>query len=391
VKIKPATEPEHRSMPYFPPPHPAWERLQPAAAGLDTAALAAAAGYAAEHETPWSRDLARMIASDFGEEPPWNEALGPVRPRGGPNGLVLRAGRIVAEWGDTTQVDMTFSVAKSYLSILAGIVVDRGMIPDIDEPVRRLVDDGGFDPPHNDRITWRHLLQQTSEWEGELWGKPDLIDRHRSVAGRPATGKKGTNRDLQAPGSFWEYNDVRVNRLALALLRLWRRPLPQVFRELVMEPIGASADWQWHGYRNSYVEIDGERMQSVSGGSHWGGGVFIHAADQARIGLMLLRGGIWGEHRILSADWIARMREPCPLYKRYGLLWWLNTGRELYPSASEASYFASGAGGNLTWIDPDNDIVAVLRWIDPAARDGFIRLIMAALNRRPRGKALRRR
>jgi CubicO group peptidase (beta-lactamase class C family) len=373
-------------MSYVPPLYPAWERCEPAAAGLDAEAIAAACRYAAEHETPWRRDLAYMVATDFDEEPPWNETLGLVRPRGGPNGLVVRQGRVVGEWGDTTQVDMTFSVAKSYLSILAGLAFDRGMIRDLNEPVRRTPnvnwgDDGGFEPPHNDAITWHHLLQQTSEWEGELWGKPDLIDRHRSVGGRPATGRKGTFRELQAPGTFWEYNDVRVNRLALALLRLWRRPLPQVFRELVMQPIGASTDWEWLGYRNSYVEIEGARVQSVSGGSHWGGGVFIHAQDQARIGLMLLRGGVWADRRILSEEWIRRMREPCAIYPQYGYLWWLNTGRVLYPSAPETSYFASGAGGNITWIDPEHDIVAVMRWIAPAARDEFIRLVMQAVAR----------
>src|SRR5690349_7168949 len=103
-------------MSYFPSTHPAWESAQPGAVGLDDAAIAAAARHAAERETPWSRDLRQMVESDFGEEPPWNEPLGPTRPRGGPNGLVLREGRIVAEWGDTGQVDMTFSVAKSYLS-----------------------------------------------------------------------------------------------------------------------------------------------------------------------------------------------------------------------------------------------------------------------------------
>jgi CubicO group peptidase (beta-lactamase class C family) len=365
---------------YFPPSHPvSWEHADPAVAGLDPSALAAAARFAAERETPWGRDLAHIVETDFGEKPPWNEALGPVRPRGGPNGLVLRRGQIVAEWGDTGQIDQTFSVAKSYLSILAGLASDRGLIRDLDEPVRRTVDDGGFEPPHNHRITWRHLLQQTSEWEGELWGKPDLIDRNRSVGGRPTLGPKGTHRDLQVPGTFWEYNDVRVNRLALALLRLWRRPLPAVFRALVMDPIGASPDWQWHGYRNSYVEIDGERVQSVSGGSHWGGGVFIHARDQARIGLLLLRGGMWEGKRILSEAWIERMREPCTLYPQYGCLWWLNTNQGLYPSGSPASYFASGAGGNLTWIDPANDIVAVMRWIDPAARDGLMQRVMAAI------------
>ena len=362
-------------MSYFPAAHPAdW-----AADRGSSPLFAVAARHAAEHETPWGRDLLRMIETDFGEAPPWNEALGPIPPRGGPKGLVLRGGRIVAEWGDTTRVDATFSVAKSYLSILAGLAWDRGLLRDLDEPVRRTVDDGGFEPPHNGRITWRHLLQQTSEWEGELWGKPDLIDRNRSIAGRPAAAPKGTHRDLQEPGTFWEYNDVRVNRLALSLLRLWRRPLPEVFREFVMGPIGASTDWEWHGYRNSWVEIDGRRVQSVSGGSHWGGGMFIHARDQARIGLMLLRGGVWEGRRILSEDWIARMREPCPVFPGYGSLWWLNTGRAFSSNASEQSYFAVGAGGNMTWIDPGNDIVAVVRWIDPAARDGFIGLTMRAL------------
>jgi CubicO group peptidase (beta-lactamase class C family) len=147
-----------------------------------------------------------------------------------------------------------------------------------------------------------------------------------------------------------------------------------------MDPIGASPEWEWHGYRNSYVEIDGRRVQSVSGGGHWGGGVFISARDQARIGLMLLRRGVWGGRRILSEAWIERMLEPCPLYPNYGYLWWLNTGRALYPNASAQSYYARGAGGNLTWIDPENDVVAVLRWTDPAAMDGFMKLTMAAVS-----------
>jgi len=362
-------------MNYLPPAHPGvWERAD--------AELGAAVRFAAESETPWGRDLAAVTPRQFGEEPPWNEMIGLMRPRGGPNGLVLQGGRIAAEWGDTGQIDVTFSVAKSYLSILAGLAWDRGMLPDLDEPVCRTVDDGGFEPPHNDSITWHHLLQQTSEWEGTLWDKPDLIDRNRVAGGGPpGTAKKGTHRDLRAPGGFWEYNDVRVNRLSLALLRLWRRPLPEVFRELVMVPIGASPDWEWHGYRNSFVEIDGQRVQSVAGGSHWGGGVFIHARDQARIGLMVLRGGIWGTRRILSHEWIARCRVPCALNPSYGYLWWLNTGRAKYPAAPESSYCALGAGGNLTWIDPEHDVVAVLRWTDPAATNRFMQLVIEVVGR----------
>jgi CubicO group peptidase (beta-lactamase class C family) len=360
-------------MSYVPPAAPAaWQEK-------NSNRFAEAANHAAEHETPWGRDLAVEIPRQFDEEPPFNEVLGPVQPRGGPNGLILRGGQIVAEWGNALQIDQTFSVAKSYLSILAGLAFDRGMIRDVHEPVCRAVDDGGFEGPHNGKITWHHLLQQTSEWEGTLWDKPDLIDRNRRVAGQPGTAKKGTHRDLAEPGGYWEYNDVRVNRLSLALLRLWGRPLPDVFRELVMDPIGASRDWRWRGYRNSTVTVDGQAIESVAGGSHWGGGVFIHARDQARIGLLMQRGGMWGGKRILSEDWVARCLVPCSIQPIYGYLWWLNTERRRYPSAPAGSYYASGAGGNLTWIDPDHDLVAVLRWCDPAAMDRFMGLVMAAL------------
>jgi CubicO group peptidase (beta-lactamase class C family) len=359
-------------MSYVPPAAPAtWQEKT-------SSGFAAAARHAAEHETPWGRDLAAEIPRQFDEAPPWNAVLGPVQPRGGPNGLILRGGQIVAEWGNTLQIDQTFSVAKSYLSILAGLAFDRGLIRDVHEPVCRTVDDGGFEGPHNGKITWHYLLQQTSEWEGTLWDKPDLIDRNRRVAGQPGTAKKGTHRDLVEPGGYWEYNDVRVNRLSLALLRLWRRPLPDVFRELVMEPLGASRDWRWRGYRNSTVTVDGQAIESVAGGSHWGGGVFIHARDQARIGLLMQRGGMWGGKRILSEDWVARCRVPCSIQPIYGYLWWLNTNGGRYPSAPHNGFYASGAGGNMTWVDPERDLAAVLRWTAPAATNEFLRLVTAA-------------
>jgi CubicO group peptidase (beta-lactamase class C family) len=99
---------------------------------------------------------------------------------------------------------MTFSIAKSYLSILAGIAYDCGLIPDPDEPINRRVVDDAFAAPHNRAITWSHLLQQTSEWEGTLWDKPDIVDRNRdlSTEGGPLA-KKGVPRPLQAPGTHW--------------------------------------------------------------------------------------------------------------------------------------------------------------------------------------------
>ncbi|RYJ03367.1 MAG: class C beta-lactamase-related serine hydrolase [Acetobacteraceae bacterium] len=350
----------------------------PLSAGRVLDAYAPAVAYALAHPSPWPRDIRAHIEAGFFEPAPDNAILGPVASRGPANGLILRHGQPVARWGDTRQVDMTFSVAKSYLAILAGLAVGDGLIPDLDAPVRALVDDGGFEGPQNAGITWRHLLTNTSEWEGSLFGKADTIDRGRNLVVE-GQGQKGLPRPLHPPGQYWEYNDVRVNRLSLALLRVFGRPLPEVFAERVMQPIGASAEWQWHGYETSWVEVGGRRVQSVSGGGHWGGGVFIHAEDQALVGQLTLQDGVWNGRRLLPEGWVARCATACPLNPHYGLLWWLNTGRTRWPSASAGSWCFSGAGGNVTWVDPEAGIVAVLRWVDATKLDGFMAAVRAAI------------
>jgi CubicO group peptidase (beta-lactamase class C family) len=120
-------------------------------------------------------------------------------------------------------------------------------------------------------------------------------------------------------------------------------------------------------------------IESVSGGTHWGGGILIHAEDQARIGLLMARRGDWNGRRILPESWIVESLRPCTLNPLYGLLWWLNTGGGRYKSAPESSFFAYGAGGNLTWVAPEHELVAVLRWTDPTAMDTFARLLMQAI------------
>jgi len=364
---------------YFPPRDGAWDRLSPADAGLTQSGVDGAIAFAVAHESSMDRDIGRALSGGHFSEPlPDGEIIGPSKPRGAPSGLILKSGRIVAEWGPTTATDMTFSVTKSYLAICAGLAVADGLIAALDQPVRDNVAEL-FEAEQNRTITWRHLLQQTSEWEGTLWGKADRIDRHRQLGVAPNTPSlKGTHRDLQKPGAFWEYNDIRVNVLSTCLMRLFRRPLADVLRERIMDPIGASRDWQWHGYENSFVEIDGRRMQSVSGGAHWGGGLFISARDHARVGLLMANNGAWDGARLLPADWVETCTTPCPLNPDYGLLWWLNGQGAQAPSASRSSYFAVGVGRNVIWIDPENDLVTVLRWIEGDALDGFAGLLTAS-------------
>lgn len=348
-------------------------------------ALADAITLAKAHETPWPRDPAAAPApgqAPFGvhheDPPPWNRLRGPVHPRGPQSGVIWQHGQEIAAWGEPERADLTFSVAKTYLALLAGVAQRQGLLPDEHEPVIARVPGIGFESPHNRPITWTHLLTQTSEWEGECFGLPDTVDRWRKVANdpRPAGGPKGGTRPLQPPGSYWEYNDVRINQLALALLHLFQRPLPEVFLAELLRPLGGGEGFAWRGYDDAWVTLaDGRRLQSVPGGTHWGAGVSISARDQALIGQLMLGGG----QGVLPATWIERMQQPCPIAPFYGRLVWLNPDGMSFPGASARSYFLLGAGGHHVWIDPENDAVTVLRWLDAAAAPEVIRRLGAAL------------
>jgi CubicO group peptidase (beta-lactamase class C family) len=291
----------------------------------------------------------------------------------------MRHGQIAATWGDVTRADFTFSIAKSYLAILAGLAVADGLIGDLHDPVRDYAPDDGYEAAQNRSITWHQLLQQTSEWEGTLFDRPDLVDRNREVGLGGDNSRKGQHRDLGPPGSYWEYNDVRVNRLSLSLLQVFKRPLPEVLKDRIMEPIGASDGWAWHGYRNSTVEVEGRPMLSVPGGSHWGGGICINSLDHARLGQLVLREGTWEGRELLPAGWCRQMLTPCDVNPVYGYLWWLNTERAYKPSAPATSIFAFGAGGNSIWVDAELDLVVVSRWLDPARSDDFAAHLVASL------------
>jgi CubicO group peptidase (beta-lactamase class C family) len=358
------------SAPYFPPPGE-W-RKQNAAAGLDRTKLDEAIALAFAHENPDPKDLAIAIPDQFRSEAPYNTLIGPTTPRGGPAGIVIHRGSVVAEWGDTARADMTFSVTKTFLSTVVGVAFDQRKIRDVTDRVASYMPAGVdlFTSEHNASITWEHLLRQTSDWYGTLWGKPDWADRPP----RGQTPEEWAKRELRTPGAVYEYNDARINVLALAALYVFKQPLPAVLKTAVMDPIGASSTWRWEPYDNSWVEIDGKRMPSVPGGGHFGGGMFISAYDLARFGYLFLRNGKWRDRQIISEKWIEMARSPGPANPGYGYCnWFLNTpkknpdgtdGPSPFPSTPRTSVTFQGNGVNVVYIDWDNDLVVVARWVD---------------------------
>ncbi len=356
---------------YF-PSRDHWERRLPSQVGMDDARLAAAIEWAKTQETDMPRDFST-------QEKIFGSLLGPIpKTRAATNGVILRHGYIIAEFGDTAAVDPTYSAAKSYLSTILGLTIDRGLIKDVHDPVAAYIHDGGYDSEHNAKITWEHHATQTSEWDGELFGKPSTF------IGKKAFGESEMKpRVLWEPGTFYEYNDVRVNRLALSLLRLWKRPLPDVLKSEIMDPIGASDTWMYRGYDNADVDVDGIKMKSVSGGTRWGGGLWISTLDHARFGQLILRRGNWNGRQIISEDWIRRATSHQGVKDDYGYLWWLNN-KGAWPAAPASSFAAIGAGSNTVWIDPEHDLVVVWRWHKGNAPAEFYKRILAALPPTPK-------
>ncbi|MEO6245104.1 MAG: serine hydrolase [Opitutaceae bacterium] len=368
-----------RAADYF-PPRGEWAKKTSAELGLDAAKLARAVAFAQANENSGSKDLAEDLKNTFGKREPLFQILGPTQPRAALNGIVIHRGYVVAEWGDTARTDMTFSVAKTFLTTVTGLAWQRGLIRRLDDRVGESLPTARreelFGSEHNAPITWDHLLRQTSDWSGTLWRMPDWADRPVG-----ATPEEHAKRPMHAPGTFFKYNDVRINLLALCTLHVWRRPLPEVLREEVMDPIGASSTWRWTGYDNSWVEIDGRLVQSVSGGGHFGGGMFINAWDLARFGYLFLRGGKWAGREIVTEKWIALARTPGVANPNYGFAnWYLNLDRKALPAAPASSVRFVGNGQNIVFIDWEHDLVVVVRWIkNDAALNTFLGQVIAAL------------
>lgn len=348
-----------------------WQTKTPKEVNLNADKIQEAVGFALENEYSGERDLRLAILKSFAREPD-HKLQGPTKERGGPAGLIVKDGYIIAQWGDIGRVDMTFSVTKSYLSTTAGLAIDDGLISSVQDPVKQYVWDETFRGTHNSTITWEHLLHQTSDWSGTLFGLNDWADR----PDREAEYDDWKYRELKDPGTNFKYNDVRVNLLSYSLLNVWRKPLPQVLKERIMDPIGASTTWRWYGYDDSWINMDGQKMQVVSGGGHHGGGVFINSLDHARFGLLFARKGKWNDKQLISASWTQAIQTPAPAYESYGYMWWLNRGpRNLADGTPDHLYYAAGFGGNFIVVDQEKDIVIVTRWLEPSKIDKMVQLV----------------
>jgi CubicO group peptidase (beta-lactamase class C family) len=115
--------------------------------------------------------------------------------------------------------------------------------------------------------------------------------------------------------------------------------------------------------------------------------MFINAYDMARFGYLFLRNGRWNGRQLVSEQWIAQARTPTTANREYGYMnWYLNTGRKPLPAVPESSVTFRGNGSNIVYVDWDNDLVVVVRWIRGGdALNEFLSRVLGAI--KPRATA----
>ena len=194
-----------------------------------------------------------------------------------------------------------------------------------------------FEAPHNQPITWDHLLRQTSDWQGTLWGKPDWADRPE---GKP---DEWSNRKVHPPGTRYKYNDVRVNVLALAALHRCADRSPGAAR-------GGSDRRVIHAALAATKFVDRARRregQSVTGGGHWGGDV------HQRLGPGALRLPVSPQRQMEGppdrrGEWIRMARRPGPQTRSTAANWFLNGRKVLLAGWNRASRSAARGRTSFT-------------------------------------------
>jgi CubicO group peptidase (beta-lactamase class C family) len=283
--------------------------------------------------------------------------------------VVVRRGRIAFEQyyaGCTREtLHCVNSVTKSVTSALIGILLRKGLLTSLDQSLIDLLPELGDvnSDPRAQAITLRHLLAQTSGFEGpgafpgdRLMGA-DLIN---TVWGRLFVAE---------PGTSFVYDDLSVHSLSILITRLTSESAAAFAARELFGPLGiwASQDVRFAWTRDRGLNDtfhfrglwpdDGYPWRVDQHGHSLGGfGLSLTVREMAKFGYLYLNEGRWDGAEIVPA-WFAResTREQSPggppAHARYGYLWWIGRAH---------GYFASGFGGQLIHVIPEHDTIIAL-------------------------------
>lgn len=284
---------------------------------------------------------------------------------GGPHSLlVIRHGWVAAEWRTYEGARGIASCTKSLTSLAMAKLFDlsdagrtKKRIRLDDEAWRFLPAEWARADPRRKKIRLRHLLTMTSGLEPYDGPYKDLGAYAKVVLTQPVEAP---------PGKVWAYASAPVDMMSHIIENVTGRTQRDFFNQEIHAPIGV-APIEWPAF------------QGHTGGSGGpGGGARYIARELARVGYLLLHGGRWGEHDVVSrkrvematrwAPWLEAAKFRKANFARYepeaqnfyGYLFWTNrTGRALGEAVPRDVFYMSGFGRQACWIFPSLDMVVL--------------------------------
>jgi CubicO group peptidase (beta-lactamase class C family) len=261
--------------------------------------------------------------------------------------LVARHGKLVAEnyfggASSATVFDLR-SVTKSVVSMLTGIAIQNGSLPDIDATVGAYID-APYSLDAGDRaVSVRQLLTMSSRYQ---WNENSADDYNLWVLSTDHVQFLLDRRQTDPAGTF-TYNSAAVNLLGQVLQDAVAKPLPDFATEVLFQPIGiTSVRWE---------ELEPNMVNA-------GSGIKMTATDLLRFGQLLLQRGRSASRQVVPESWIDAGTTPQFNWREqygaqrgttYGYLWWV-----AQPPATVAT-FAWGYGGQFAYVVPSLDLVVV--------------------------------
>lgn len=242
--------------------------------------------------------------------------------------VVALHGRLVFQYyrdGNAESLRHVQSVAKSALSMLVGIAMQRGEIKSLDQPVVELLPELlalNADARSRD-VTLRHLLTMTAGFQ---------VNDPMGTA-PPLQVRDGWARPISSnPGTVFAYDNTAVTTVVEVLRKTTGRPMPDFARQHMVIPLGMAEP--------SYQR-----------------GLSMRTEDMARLGQLALQEGRWGEVQLLAPSFVAeattaRNAGGRPVSQPYGLMWWVAPSK-----APRPTFFASGFSGQFVWVYPETEMV----------------------------------
>ncbi|WP_377508035.1 serine hydrolase domain-containing protein [Octadecabacter sp. R77987] len=261
--------------------------------------------------------------------------------------------------GDADDQRISWSVAKSFLSALIGILIDEGAIDSIDDPVTKYAPE--LAGSAYDGATLRNVLNMSSgvvfdEDYLDFWSDINKMGRILGLGGSMDGFAAGLDQRFTDAGDQWQYVSIDTHIVGMVARGATGRSVPDLLNDKVLRPLGLEG--------SPYYLTDGYGVAFVLGGLN------MSTRDYARFGAMIVQGGEWNGNQIVPADWIANSIAPSAPTAAgdigYGFQWWI-------PQGSDAGVtMARGIYGQYIYIDTARGVVIAVNAADRAFREAGV-------------------